>query len=387
MEPVLSENDPRYQQCTLTVMDNIADPDIRFDENGVCNYFYEYKEAEAREVLKGEAGKQQLVLLSNQIREAGKGKPYDCLIGLSGGVDSSYVAWLVKDLGLRPLAVHLDNGWNSELAVKNIENIINKLNIDLYTLVVNWEEFRDIQLAYLKASVVDIEVVSDHAIFASMYKLAKEKNIGYIISGTNVVTEYIMPPSWLYKKMDFANLKDIHNRYGKLKRKTYPRFDFIKYVYYSAVLRLTPISILNYVPYNKSDIKAFIQKELDWRDYGGKHYESAFTKFYQAYILPEKFHIDKRKAHLSTLICAGQISKAQALEELAQPLYEPKQLASDIEYVCKKFGIDRAEFERIMQAPVRKHEAFKSDTHLKEAYMNFLRKTEWIRRIIKPGKK
>ena len=381
---VHTKDDPAYRQCSRTVMDNIADPDITFDEQGVCNYYYDYLEAEKTGVLTGEAGQQKVESLAAAMKEAGKGKPYDCLIGLSGGVDSTYVAWLVKSLGLRPLAVHLDNGWNSELAVKNIENIISKLGIDLFTLVINWQEFKDIQLAYLRASVVDIEVVSDHAIFATMYKLAKEKNISYIISGTNIVTEFIMPPSWLYKKMDFANLKDIHKKYGKLPLKTYPSFDFKKYVYYSSVLRLTPVSILNYVPYNKQEIKAFITKELNWRDYGGKHYESIFTKFYQAYILPEKFHIDKRKAHLSTLICAGQITREQALEELAQPIYPAGELEQDKEYVLKKFGLTAGEFEAIMALPVHRHEDFKTDTHLKEGYMNLLRKTEKIRRIIKP---
>lgn len=383
---VWKKEDAGYRQCSLTVMDNIADPDIVFDDKGISNYYYEYLEAEKTGVLTGEAGKNKLAALVAAMKEAGRGKPYDCLIGLSGGVDSTYVAWLVKDLGLRPLAVHLDNGWNSELAVKNIENIISKLGIDLFTLVINWHEFKDIQLAYLRASVVDIEVVSDHAIFATMYKLAKEKSIGYIISGTNIVTEHIMPASWLYKKMDFANLKDIHKKYGKLKLKTYPSFDFKKYVYYSAVLRLTPVSILNYVPYNKKEIKAFITKELSWRDYGGKHYESVFTKFYQAYILPQKFHIDKRKAHLSTLICAGQITKAEALAELEQPIYPNGELEQDKEYVLKKFGLTAKEFEHIMQLPVHRHEDFKTDTHLKEGYMNFLRKTEKFRRILKPKK-
>jgi N-acetyl sugar amidotransferase len=380
---VLSKDDKNYRQCSITVMDNIADPDIFFDENGVSNYHHEYKEAEKNGVLTGEAGKKKLDDLVKVIKEAGTGKTYDCLIGLSGGVDSTYVAYLVNKLGLRPLAVHLDNGWNSELAVKNIENIITKLGIDLFTLVINWEEFKDIQLAYLRASVVDIEVVSDHAIFATMYKLAKEKDIGYIISGTNIVTEYIMPQSWLYQKMDFANLKDIHNKYGKVKLKTYPTFDFKKYVYYSALLKLSPISILNYVPYNKKEIKEIIKKELDWRDYGGKHYESVFTKFYQAYILPEKFKIDKRKAHLSTLICAGQMTREEALLELEQPLYNAKELQSDIEYVIKKFGLTQAEFDEIMRLPVRKHQDFKSDRNLKEGYMNLLRKTEKLRKVLK----
>ncbi|MBC7389355.1 MAG: N-acetyl sugar amidotransferase [Opitutaceae bacterium] len=383
---VLSKEDTNYRQCAITVMDNIADPDITFDKEGVSNYFYEYKKAEQENVLTGKAGEQKLHRLAEEIKKNGQGKPYDCLIGLSGGVDSTYVAYLVKQLGLRPLAVHLDNGWNSELAVMNVENIVTKLGFDLYTLVVNWEEFKDIQLSYLKASVVDIEVVSDHAIFATMYKLAKDKNIGYIISGTNVVTEHIMPPSWLYKKMDFTNLKDIHSKYGSVKIKTYPTFDFKKYVYYSAVLKLTPISILNYVPYNKQQIKELITKELDWRDYGGKHYESAFTKFYQAYILPQKFKIDKRKAHLSTLICSGQMTKEDALKELEQLLYEPAQLKSDTEYVIKKFGLTEKEFEDIMKLPVRKHEEFKTDQHLKEGYMNLLRKTERFRRFLKAKK-
>jgi len=380
---VLSKTDPRYRQCSLTVMDNIADPAITFDEDGICNYYFEYKKAEATDVLTGEQGRSKLDELIARIKIDGKGKRYDCLIGLSGGVDSTYVAWLAKQYGLRPLAVHLDNGWDSELAVKNIENVITRLGFELYTLVVNWKEFRDIQLAYLRASVVDIEVVSDHAIFATMYKLAKEHNTGYIISGTNVVTEYIMPPDWIYQKMDFANLKDIHNQYGKVKLKTYPSFDFKKYVYYSAILKLSPISILNYVSYNKQEVKDLIKKELDWRDYGGKHYESVFTKFYQAYILPEKFKIDKRKAHLSTLICSGQMTREAALKELEQPLYTSAELASDKEYVLKKFELSEAEFDAIMQLPARRHQDFKMDKHLKASYMNLLEKTAPFRRAIK----
>ena len=381
---VWTDKDPDFQRCSFTVMDNIADANIRFDSKGICNYYYEYQEAARTGLFTHEEGAARLNELVEKIKSDGKGKPYDCLIGLSGGVDSSYVAWLVKHHGLRPLAVHLDNGWNSELAVNNIENIISKLGIDLFTLVVNWQEFRDIQLSYLKASVVDIEVVSDHAIFATMYKLAKEKGIGYIISGTNIVTEHIMPPGWLYKKMDYANLNDIHRKFGSIKLKTYPTFDFRKYVYYNSFLKLTPISILNYVPYNKKEIKEFITRELGWRDYGGKHYESIFTKFYQAYILPEKFHIDKRKAHLSTLICAGQISREDALKELELPLYDARELALDKEYVLKKLGLSEEAFQKIMSAPPRRHEDFKTDTHLKDGYMNFLRKTEKIRRIIKP---
>src|SRR5580704_7530886 len=200
---VLSDKDPKYRQCSVTVMDNIADPDISFDSEGICNYYHDYQRVALEQVPDKADGEKKLGSLVDKIKKAGLAKRYDCLIGLSGGVDSTYVAYLVKQLGLRPLAVHLDNGWDSELAVKNVENIITRLGFDLYSLVVNWEEFKDIQLAYLRASVVDIEVVSDHAIFSTMYKLAREHDTGYIISGTNIVTEYIMPPSWIYQKMDF----------------------------------------------------------------------------------------------------------------------------------------------------------------------------------------
>ena len=382
---IISDKDPKYKQCAKTVMDNIADPDIRFDKEGISNYVHDYEQTAKKGVFTGEAGKKKLENLVTRIKNDGQGKRYDCLIGLSGGVDSTYVAYLAKQHGLRPLAVHLDNGWDSELAVKNVENIITRCGFDLYSLVVDWEEFKDIQLAYLKASVVDIEVVSDHAIFSTMYKLAKEHKTGYILSGTNIVTEYIMPPSWLYDKMDFANLKAIHAKYGEKKLRTYPFLDFKKFIYYSVILKLNPISILNYVPYNKKAIKEIIQKDLGWRDYGGKHYESQFTKFYQAYILPEKFHIDKRKAHLSTLICSGQITKAEALEELKKPLYEPLQLRSDKEYVLKKFGLPEQEFEKIMQLPIQKHTAFRSDRKLKEMYMNMLIKTAPLRQSIRKG--
>jgi len=379
----ISKDEKSYRQCAVTVMDNIADPDITFDKNGVCNYYYEYLKAEKNYTLKGKVAEEKVHSLIAKIKADGKGKPYDCLIGLSGGVDSTYVAYLTKQYGLRPLAVHLDNGWNSELAVKNIENIINKLGIDLYTLVVNWEEFKDIQLAYLRASVVDIEVVSDHAIFATMYKLAKEKGIGYILSGTNIVTEYIMPPSWLYHKMDFANLRDIHAKYGTVKLKTYPTVDFKKYVYYSSMLKLELISILNYLPYNKKEIKELITRELGWRDYGGKHYESLFTKFYQAYILPQKFKIDKRKAHLSTLICSGQMTRECALQELAKPLYSEQELKQEKEYVLKKFGLTEKDFDVIMAGSPRKHEEFDSDMHLKNGYIRLLEKAQRLRKMVK----
>jgi len=229
-------------------------------------------------------------------------------------------------------------------------------------------------------------VVSDHAIFSTMYRLAKEYKIPYILSGTNIVTEFIMPPSWLYSKMDYANLKHIHDTYGNRKRETYPSYNFFKHIFYSAVLRLVPISILNYVEYNKHAAKETIKNELGWRDYGGKHYESLFTKFYQAYILPEKFGIDKRKAHLSTLICSGQMTKEEAQLELEKPLYDPEELKNDKAYVLKKLGLTEDEFSRIMNQPPRSHSEFRSDLKWKQLYMDLVVKTASFRKFFKKNK-
>jgi len=347
-----------YQQCAISVMDTIADIDIRFDEKGISNYYYEYKKAEAAIVLHGEQAQSKLEAIVNEIKTAGKNQPYDCIMGLSGGVDSTYIAYLSKQLGLRPLAVHFDNGWNSELAVQNIENIVNKLGVDLFTYVINWDEFRDLQIAYLKASVVDIEAITDHAIFATMYRLAGERKIRYILSGTNVQTEQTLPASWIHSKTDHINIKSIHRKYGTLPLKTFPFMDAKVKRYYQQMMGVRSISLLNYVDYNKNKVKELIQKELGWRDYGGKHYESVWTRFYQGYILPTKFNIDKRKAHLSDLIFGGQLSKAEALEELKKPMYDPQQFVIDYDFVLKKFGFSAEEFDALMKLPPRSHYDF-----------------------------
>lgn len=371
-----------YQMCTKTVMDT-TDPKITFDTHGVSNHYYEYQKAAENELL--EEPKRTQVLEKNiaEIKANGKGKKYDCLIGLSGGVDSSYVAHLVKQYGLRPLAVHFDNGWNSELAVHNVNNIIENTGFDLHTIVVNWEEFRDLQLAYLKASVIDIEVVSDHAIQATMYKLAAKFDIGYIISGTNIVTEFILPKAWIYTKLDYTNLKNIHKQFGHKKLDTYPRVPFRKLIKYTGFKKLVPISILDFVDYNKEDAIATIAKEFDWRDYGGKHCESLWTKFYQNHILPEKFGVDKRKAHLSTLICSGQMTREEALEELSLPIYDAVQLLSDKEYVLKKLNLSTEEFENIMKKEPVAHEFYGTNVKLKKRYMTLLESTSAFRKLFK----
>lgn len=352
-----------YQQCSKTVMDNIADPNISFDDNGVCNYYYEYFKKEQQHVKKGEEGATFFEKKINEIKQAGKNKSYDCILGLSGGVDSSYLAYLAKKEGLRPLVVHFDNGWNSELAVKNIENIVSILGFDLYTYVINWEEFKDLQLAYLKASVIDIEVITDHAIAATLYQLAAKHKINYFLSGYNIVTEAILPKAWVFNKQDAENIKDIHKHYGTVPLKTFPMLTMAKKRYYSMLMNVESVPLLNYVDYNKNKVKNLLQKELNWKDYGGKHYESVWTRFYQGYILPEKFKVDKRKAHLSTLICSGQITKEEALEELKQPIYNAHQLEEDKEFVLKKLGLSENQFKELMALSPQPHTKFKTESN------------------------
>jgi N-acetyl sugar amidotransferase len=347
-----------YKQCSISVMDTIADPDISFDENGICNYYYDYKKAEAEKVFKNIEGKHKLETLVNEIKLVGKSQQYDCIMGLSGGVDSTYVAYLAKQLGLRPLAVHFDNGWNSELAVMNIENIVSKLDLDLFTYVINWDEFKDLQLSYLKASVVDIEAITDHAIFATLYRLAGEKNIKYILSGTNVQTENTLPKSWIFSKTDHINIQSIHKAYGTIPLKTFPFMNAKVKRYYQKIKGVSSVSILDFADYNKQQVKKLIQKELEWRDYGGKHYESIWTRFYQGYILPTKFNIDKRKAHLSDLIFGGQITKEEALIELAKPNYDDIQRKIDFEFIQKKLNLSAQEFNQIITNPVKSHYDF-----------------------------
>jgi len=357
-----------YQQCTKTVMDNIADPNITFDENGVCNYYYDYFKEEKKHVLKGIEGKKRFEEIIQKIKKDSERKKYDCILGVSGGVDSTYLAFLAKQQNLRVLCVHFDNGWNSELAVKNIENIVTKLNFDLETYVINWNEFKDIQRAYFKANVIDIEAITDHAIFGTIHKIAAKYDIKYILSGNNVVTESLLPKTWIFNKADHINIKDIHKKYGTIPLKTFPFFGLKEKHYYKKIKGIQTVDLLNYIKYNKKEVKNKIIKELNWVDYGGKHYESVFTRFYQGYILPNKFGIDKRKAHLSNLICSGQISKEEALKELESPMYEKELCKEDKEFVLKKLDFTETEFENYIKAPRKKHFDFKTEQSL---YLSF----------------
>ena len=350
-----------YRMCIRCVMDT-TDPDIVFDENGVCNHCHTYDRMVREYVVDGEEGLRHLEQTAQKIRKDGQGKKYDCVIGVSGGVDSTYVAYHVKKLGLRPLAVHLDNGWDSELAVKNIEETLKRLDIDLYTEVLDWEEFKDIQISFLKASTPDSEIPTDHAINALLGNLAQKIGVKYVIIGSNVRTEMHLPRAWSQGHLDWKYIREIQKRFGTQPFRTFPHIGF--FTYYLRMLTQKRVEILNYLGYNKKEALRVLREELGWRYYGGKHYESIYTRFYQGYILPEKFGFDKRRSHLSSLVCSGEVTREQALEELKVPTYAPSMQEEDREYVVKKLGLTDAEFAAIMSAPRKSYWDYPSYGHL-----------------------
>lgn len=347
--------------CKRCIMDSINDPDILINDHGLCNHCITF-DFEFNKLPKGIKKEKELESIIKKIKLKGIGRKYDCLLGVSGGIDSSYLAYLCSIYSLRPLIIHFDNGWNSELSVLNIQNLLDKLGFDFETLVINWDEFKDLQLSYFKAGVVDLEFPTDHAILASMFKIAKKHKIKFVLSGHNVVTEgTYLPKSWVHNKLDYLNLKDIHKQYGSIKLKTFPYLSFIKRLYNFYNPQFEYIQLLNFVDYNKFEVKKKLVSELSWKDYGGKHFESIFTRFYQGYILPNKFNIDKRVFHYSCLVQSEQISREQALKLLQEPIYDVIQLESDKKYVFKKLNFNEATFEDYMRAPLRKHNEFKSE--------------------------
>lgn len=345
-----------YKICTNCVMDTF-DPEITFDDRGICNHCLNYENKKSMFVPLPSKKQQRLREMIEFCKQKGKGKNHDCIIGVSGGVDSTYVAYKVKELGLRPLAVHLDNGWDAELAVSNIKNVLKKLGIELYTHVLDWEEFKSLQIAFLRASTPDSEIPSDHAIGALMKSFAVKEDIP-LIWGVNFSSEAVLPRTWSQGHMDWGYIKKVNTLFGTQKLKDFPHYSVYKRIYWNRFKQIKTYSLLDYIEYDKEKAKKFLIEELDWRDYGGKHHESIYTKFFQAHILPVKFGYDKRRAHLSSLILAGQVDRQTALLELQKPLYDEKELQEHLIYVPKKLGLSREEFEEIMKAPPRKYEEF-----------------------------
>lgn len=336
-----------------------TDIEIFFDDEGICNHCKRFDLEFPKRVYKGLKGQRKLEELISSIKNH-SGTKYDCIIGVSGGVDSSYVALLVKKYGLNPLAIHLDNGWNSKLAIENIEKLIEKLNIDLYTYVINWREFRELQLSFFQASVPDVEVVTDHAINAVLFNMAQKFKIKYIISGMNFSTESLSVPTWSYGHSDYRYIQNVNKRFNNTKIKTYPHFTLFDLFKWTFINKIKVVSILNYIEYDKESAKRKLNAKLGWKPYTGKHHESIFTKFFQEYYLPKKFNIDKRKGHLSDLIRTNQISRNEALKILKETTFDSAKIETDINYVLKKINVDRFTFQKILSQPNKTFRDYKN---------------------------
>jgi N-acetyl sugar amidotransferase len=341
-----------HQICTRCVMDT-TDPRISFDADGVCSHCREFEEETRKGWFPNEEGKARLVQMIEQMRARGRDKEYDCILGLSGGIDSSYMALKLKDWGLRPLVMHVDAGWNSELAVGNIEKIVKHCNYDLHTHVVDWEDMRDLQLAYLRAGISNQDVPQDHIFFSSLYHFAIGNDIQYILSGGNIATEGIMADGWHEgSAMDSINLKAIHRRFGERKLRSYKTISFGEYyVYYPLIKKMRTFRPLNFIPYNKKMAADELREAIGWRDYGRKHSESLFTKVFQNDYLVRKYGYDKRKPHLASLIVSGQMTRDEALTELDKPFYDPEEREVDLDFFCKKLRITRTDYEGFIDSP------------------------------------
>lgn len=350
-------------------MNSVADRDLDVDDQGLCNHCRRYDELLPIRVLTGADGEAALSGLVATMKAHGEGRDYDCVIGVSGGVDSTYVAYLTKKLGLRPLAVHLDNGWNSELAVKNIERTMERLGIDLHTEVLDWDEFRDLQLSFLKASTTDMEIPTDHAILAVLWRQAAKHKIKYIISGMNFATESTFVQSWVYGHWDWPYIKDVQRRFSGRKLKSFPHFTYPYLFYIHGLRAIRSVSVLNYMDYDKPAVMKILEEELGWQYYGGKHYESVYTRFMQGYILPQKFGVDKRYGHLSDVVRSGKMTREEALAEIAEPAYPAELFQKDYAFVLKKFGMTDAKFQALMNEPVK-------------TYADY-RNTEWVARVLR----
>lgn len=338
-----------YQRCTRCVMDT-TDSKITFDENGVCDHCRNFDKNIKPYWNPNENKMDELLKLADKIRRTGTGKDYDCILGLSGGADSSYLAYIAKEvMHLRPLIFVVDTGWNLNVAVENIEKIVKGLDLDMYTEVINWKEMSDLQLAFFKAQISSQDFPQDHAIFAGLYNYAVKHKIKYVLTGSNSATEFIRPPvEWLYMN-DLTMAKDIHTKFGKIPLKTFPTCGMMKYrLLYKYVYGMERIYPLDYVVYNKPEVERLLHEKYGWTRYENKHYENVFTRFFEGYYLPSKFGFDTRKNVFSNQILAETMSREEALKQLSKPPYDPDLMEQDKEYVAKKLGISVEEFDHII---------------------------------------
>lgn len=354
--------------CSVCVMDD-SNPVIQFDTNMQCNCCRDAIQRMPHEWWPGPEGDARMQQLVSLLKQEGRGKPYDVMVGLSGGIDSAYLAHLAsRKYGLRLLAVHVDGGWNSEPAVHNIESMVRGLGIDLHTYVVEWQEMRDMQVAFLKASVLNQDIPQDHAFFSTLYRTAKQFGIRHFLSGVNFASESVVPPGFGYPSMDGKHARAIQRRFGTVSMESYPFMGLPELLWLTRLRRqLTVHRPLNYMNYDKEAARAELERAYGWRDYGGKHSESRFTKFYQEIYLPQKFGFDKRRLHLSSLIVSGQVTRQEALAELAQPITTPQQARLDIKFVAKKLGLTGEQLRSYIESPVVDHLAYPNGMALHRA--------------------
>jgi len=332
----------QYQICTKTIMDT-SDPHIVFDENGISDYYHNFQNNILPNWHTDEKGHRELMQVAEKIRNEGKGKDFDCIIGLSGGLDSSYVAYLVKEvMGLRPLLFHVDAGWNTEQAVGNIEKLVNGLGLDLYTEVINWEEMKDLQVAFLKSQISDQDLPQDYAFFSGLYKFARKNKIKYVLTGSNFSTECCREPEeWGgYAGIDTRLVNDIHNQFGTRALKSFPLIDILSYkLYYRYILGMKVFKPLNLVPFVKVEAEKLLAEKFGWEKFLHKHHESRFTRFYEDYWLPQKFGYEKRRAHFSSLILTNQMTREEALDRISRPEMDEQFLRQEFEYVANKLDL------------------------------------------------
>lgn len=355
-----------YRMCSRCVMDTTAEG-IEFDSAGICSYCTEFLNRHSSVVFKDpEQRDRELDAFVRRVKEQGRGKRYDCVVGVSGGVDSSFALLKVVELGLRPLAVHMDNGWNSELAQNNIANLVRGLGVDLYTHVIDWNEYRRLMQAFFDADVIDVELLYDNAMLAVNYEQARANGVKFILSGTNKATEGMrMPSNWNWYKMDKRNIKALAKKFGGVNLKTFPALGTLDYIMFEFFMGVRWVSFLDYLQYNKFNALEILKKDYGYKPYPYKHYESIFTRFYQGYILPEKFGVDKRKIHFSNLIMSGQMTRDEALRCLEGIAYPSEDdLTRDKLYFIKKMGWTESDLEDYIRRPGKPHDLYPSEKWL-----------------------
>lgn len=354
---------PKYQICSRCIMDT-SDPNITFDGQGVCDYCNNFKNEIQPNWHTDARGAAELASLAEKIKAEGKGKDFDCIIGLSGGLDSSYATYITKEkMGLRPLLVHVDAGWNTDQAVGNIEKLIDGLGLDLYTDVVNWDEMRRLQVAFLRAGIPDQDLVQDAAFFSGLYKFARKHAIKHIITGSNFSTECCREPEeWGgYLGIDKRLFNDIWHQHGEGNLKSFPLTDILVYkLWYQKVLGMKVLHPLNLVPYVKKDAEDELERLFGWQRFKHKHHESRFTRFYEDYWLPRRFGFEKRRAHFSSLIMTGQMTREEALERISRPEMDEHFLKQEFEYVAHKLGLTVVELQQLFDAPKKTYRDYKN---------------------------